>query len=183
MGRILVRIHFKIVYRKGSENARADAISRRADHEKDQDLPEYYPLLVNDQEGNLQGVRQLNITLRIGPSKHWKAQLQDWKEDSTILQGSPRAQRNGNTWLYNNKSYIPTKHRARLLQEFHSEQTYGYQGVTKTYERLRRYFDYPGIKKDVQNIIKKCEVCNRSKGSTHKPYGLLKPLPIPTKPC
>jgi len=38
------------------------------------------------------------------------------------------------------------------------------------------------MKKDVQNYVASCGICCRSKIRRHKPYVLLQPLPIPTKP-
>jgi hypothetical protein len=34
----------------------------------------------------------------------------------------------------------------------------------------------------VKDYVKSCTVCTSTKKSKHKPYGLLKPLPIPTRP-
>lgn len=38
------------------------------------------------------------------------------------------------------------------------------------------------MKSDIQTYKKQCEVCQRAKGENTKPFGLLQPLPIPTRP-
>jgi hypothetical protein len=36
--------------------------------------------------------------------------------------------------------------------------------------------------KTVKDYVTTCDICSRSKASHHRPYGLLRPLPIPKKP-
>ena len=38
------------------------------------------------------------------------------------------------------------------------------------------------MKKFIEHYIKSCDICSRSKPRRHLPYGLLKPLPIPSSP-
>ena len=38
------------------------------------------------------------------------------------------------------------------------------------------------MKNDVQNYIKSCITCGKSKVRKHKPYGKIQPLPVPSKP-
>ncbi|GBG87996.1 hypothetical protein CBR_g46367 [Chara braunii] len=58
----------------------------------------------------------------------------------------------------------------------------GHFGFEKTYGSLLRQFDWPGMKGFAQNFIAECQVCQRVKFHRHKPYGLLRPLPIPDGP-
>ncbi|GBG89355.1 hypothetical protein CBR_g49065 [Chara braunii] len=55
-------------------------------------------------------------------------------------------------------------------------------GSEKTYGSLLQQFDWPGIKGSAQKFIVECQVCQRIKVHRHKPYGLLRPLPIPDGP-
>ncbi|GBG75331.1 hypothetical protein CBR_g19964 [Chara braunii] len=55
----------------------------------------------------------------------------------------------------------------------------GHFGFEKTYGSLLQQFDWPGMKGSAQKFIAECQVCQRTKVRRHKPYGLLKPLPIP----
>ncbi|GBG41130.1 hypothetical protein CBR_g73994 [Chara braunii] len=43
-------------------------------------------------------------------------------------------------------------------------------------------FDWPGMKGSAQKFIVECQVCQGTKVHRHKPYGLLRPLPIPDGP-
>ncbi|GBG66570.1 hypothetical protein CBR_g64842 [Chara braunii] len=58
----------------------------------------------------------------------------------------------------------------------------GHFGFEKTYGSLLQQFDWPGIKGSAQKFIVECKVCQRIKVHRHKPYGLLRPLPIPNGP-
>ena len=56
---------------------------------------------------------------------------------------------------------------------------FGHQGFTKTYRTIRERFSWKGLKEDVLQHIRECEVCQRNKGEMSHPASLLQPLPIP----
>ncbi|GBG78411.1 hypothetical protein CBR_g26439 [Chara braunii] len=58
----------------------------------------------------------------------------------------------------------------------------GHFGFEKTYGSLLQQFDWPGMKGSAQKFIVECQVCQGTKVHRHKPYGLLRPLPIPNGP-
>ncbi|GBG91350.1 hypothetical protein CBR_g52236, partial [Chara braunii] len=58
----------------------------------------------------------------------------------------------------------------------------GHFGFEKTYGSFLQQFDWPGMKGSAQKFIVECQVCQRTKVHRHKPYGLLRPLPIPDGP-
>ena len=77
---------------------------------------------------------------------------------------------------------VPSSLKARILKSFHDTPTSGHQGVDRTLEKLKRYYWWPNMSKDVHNYVLSCEICSWSKIRRHKPYGKIQPLPIPTKP-
>ncbi|MCH83674.1 hypothetical protein A2U01_0004500 [Trifolium medium] len=48
-----------------------------------------------------------------------------------------------------------------------------------TLARLSATFYWPGMYKDVKQLVNTCAVCQHNKYSTQSPYGLLQPLPLP----
>jgi hypothetical protein len=66
-----------------------------------------------------------------------------------------------------------------VLSELHATPTVGHSGFTKTYDRVKRYFFWDGMKQDICNFVVECEVCQRNKGETIKSLGTLQPLSIP----
>ncbi|KAK3882385.1 hypothetical protein Pcinc_013251 [Petrolisthes cinctipes] len=59
---------------------------------------------------------------------------------------------------------VPRALRAELLQEVHAGLTSGHQGVKKTLSRLRRCFYWIGMRKDVEEWCRACDVCSAKKG-------------------
>ena len=54
---------------------------------------------------------------------------------------------------------VPTTLRPKILESFHSSTTAAHLGVTKTLEKLRTRFYWPGHKKDVSVFVSSCLVC------------------------
>jgi hypothetical protein len=72
--------------------------------------------------------------------------------------------------------------RLRVLQGKHAHQSAGHQGFRKTLELVKQEFYWPGLRNMVEEYCWTCETCPRNKSARHKPYGLLKQLPIPDRP-
>ena len=68
-----------------------------------------------------------------------------------------------------------------ILQESHDIPISGHLGIDKTYQTVRNSYIWRGLKKDVHDFITSCDQCQRNKGTNKHPYGLLQPLPIPTR--
>ncbi|CAJ2503379.1 Uu.00g107730.m01.CDS01, partial [Anthostomella pinea] len=153
----LSEFNFQIIYIKGTENVRADILSRRSDQE--QKVPkEVRALLKADEHGNL----TINATHQIEIQDEWTTTFK-------------------NAATTNGKIEIPEQHRTEFVRQFHEHLTHGYQGIFKTKECLRRRYEFPGLTKTVKEVIKECNICNKAKAARHKPYGLLKPTEIPDR--
>ncbi|GKC22079.1 ty3-gypsy retrotransposon protein [Tanacetum coccineum] len=71
--------------------------------------------------------------------------------------------------------------RLKLLNEFHSTTIGGHSGITTTIKRISGSFSWPRLRKDVTRFIQECTICQQTKYSRQKPYGLLQALPIPNQ--
>jgi transposase InsO family protein len=58
----------------------------------------------------------------------------------------------------------------------------GHSGDDATYQRIKRLFAWKGLKAQVKDFIRQCDVCQHAKHSHSPPAGLLQPLPIPSGP-
>ena len=67
----------------------------------------------------------------------------------------------------------------KILQASHDSPLAGHQGFTKTYRAIRERFSWKGLKEDVLQHVRECDICQRNKGEMSHPAGLLQPLPIP----
>ncbi|KAK8934390.1 hypothetical protein KSP39_PZI015066 [Platanthera zijinensis] len=66
-----------------------------------------------------------------------------------------------------------------MMHEFHSSSTGGHTGVLQTLQRARANVFWPGMRRDIQQIVRQCEICQRQKYETTSPAGLLVPIEIP----
>ena len=53
------------------------------------------------------------------------------------------------------------------------------KGCPKRWNSSQRDYWWPSIKVDTRDYIRRCDSCQRNKGSHEKPAGLLQPLPVP----
>ncbi|XP_011699787.1 PREDICTED: uncharacterized protein LOC105457055 [Wasmannia auropunctata] len=51
----------------------------------------------------------------------------------------------------------------QILHEYHDAPLGGHQGVTRSLNRIRLTHEWPGITRDVENYISKCEFCQKNK--------------------
>lgn len=80
----------------------------------------------------------------------------------------------GRIWL----GKFEDAHQAALLA-LHASGVGGHSGITATYNRIKKLFYWPGMKKDVQKYVASCEVCQQAKPEHCKSPGKLQPLPVP----
>jgi len=69
--------------------------------------------------------------------------------------------------------------RELLIREVHAGSLAGHFGEDMTLIMLREHYYWPGMEKDIQDIIRRCSTCEIAK-SHSLPQGLYMPLPIPT---
>jgi hypothetical protein len=156
----IMRFMPDIKYVKGSDNVVADALSRRAD------LAAFTISTVSS--SLLQAVKLANV---------------DDPTAQQLLQQGTLVERDGLLYTVDSsKLYVPHECRDRVLTECHCTPYSGHLGFKKTYEQICRYFWWNAISTTVRAFCRACLVCQRTKGSSALPYGLLKPLPVPTSP-
>jgi hypothetical protein len=177
---LLASYNFQIHYQKGTDNGRADALSRRADHrEGPEAVP--YSILRKCPDGTLEYNHQIQVNSLTIVDDEWEKGLREsYKEDkmaSTILAKPPRESRitvQDGIILVEGLIYVPQSLRRGIFEKYHNARTMGHQGTDRTLERMQRTYYFPNMRKYVEDRIRKCDPCNRNKAARHKPYGLLK---------
>ncbi|EXV01030.1 reverse transcriptase domain protein [Metarhizium robertsii] len=178
----LSEFDYEIIHRKGSENGRADALSRRSDY--DTGVPTATgQLLELNKDGNFQQ-RQLNAILKVQDEDPVYKKIQQWAKKKVRYADTPEEclTEPGTIPKYHGKTWIPPELQEECIKEMHEHPVYGHQGIRKTLDKIRRQYDFSGIKKMVEKVVNECIQCGKSKASRHKPYGELQPLPVPTRP-
>ena len=79
--------------------------------------------------------------------------------------------------------YVPRNYEIRtaILDAAHGIEGM-HQGVKKTLEVVERNYYWPKLQHDVEDFVRSCEICARSKKSTQQPLELLNPIKPPTQP-
>lgn len=72
--------------------------------------------------------------------------------------------------------------RTKILALAHDSCLSGHPGRDKTFDLVSRQFTWPTLRTDVASFVAECATCQRTKPTRRKPAGLLKPLPIPSRP-
>ena len=76
---------------------------------------------------------------------------------------------------------VPSKFRHFILNLAHHESSSGHFGINKTFEKISRYFYWPGVRRDIKDFCKTCDLCQRV-GKTPLKVVPLKPIKIEGEP-
>jgi len=101
----------------------------------------------------------------------------DKQSDSWTLDPDGLLRNSGQIYVLDSRSL-----RLRVLQYSHDHPLAGHFGQTKTLHQVRMHYYWPRLPVFVKDYCKSCTIFSCAKPVHHKPYGLLKQLPIPAKP-
>jgi len=162
----------KLVHIPGTKNVLADALSRRPDLCPEDDdnkdvvlLPDH--LFVNLIDQGLQkqisesddmdydAAAAIKGLLERGP-KEIRHDLDDWKIED--YEGR-------NILFYKGKNYIPKNDELRrgILQRYHDHGTAGHPGELQTFNAVREYYWWPGMRTFVKKYVQGCGTCQQYK--------------------
>ena len=188
---ILSDFNFKIIFRAGKANTKADALTRMpGSHPEDDDerirqqhqtilTPDRVQILANsmDEDGSTFD--------RIVQANERDELCQEFRKalatNVTVHDGIKlRNCRNVNGVLYmKNRLWVPESQQVKLLQEVHDQPASGHPGKNRTIELIKRFYYWPRLEGTVGRYIRNCDPCQRSKAPRDKTNGLLVPLPVP----
>jgi hypothetical protein len=164
----LMDLNYQIQYKKGINNAVADALSR-CEHENEVNaISECVPAWITKlQEGYVDNPKdkQLFTELSISAADQKGFTL----EDGVI-------KFKGRVWVGNN-----TLAQQHIMEALHDSGIGGHSGVIATYSRIKALVAWPHMKASVQEYVQKCSICQQAKSEHIRTPGLLQPLPVPTQ--
>uniref|UniRef100_A0A8C6L3L3 Gypsy retrotransposon integrase-like protein 1 n=1 Tax=Nothobranchius furzeri TaxID=105023 RepID=A0A8C6L3L3_NOTFU len=149
------RFNFMISFRPGTKNVKPDALSRQYSSDREPEPATILP------PSCIIGSITWDIKDKV---------LEAQKTEPDPGNGPP------------NQIFVPSTVRASVIQWAHTAKFSLHPGVGRTVSLIRRFFWWPSLFKDVRSYINACHVCARNKSSNQPPYGLLNPLPIPSRP-
>ncbi len=145
-GPCFTRFHFTITYRPGSQNPKADALSRlHAPDQPSESEPILPPALIVIPI-------QWELTERIRDTTCTEPALQEGLEG---------------------KTYVPSSQRLTLLGSVHKVPCSGHPGSQRTLSLLQARYWWPSMTEDVIRYVRSCSVCAMSKSPHHLPAGKL----------
>ena len=180
---MLANFDFKIVYKPGSTNQVADALSR-------------HPVAENETKSEFIaaiGIAEPKLSPRILEQIKYDAQQDESYQDviKAIEENNPKFKNKfilKDDLLYfldkqNTRLYIPNNREliTMSITEHHDVSYAGHFGITKTYQSLKKMFYWPQMRTDVYKYVISCNACQRNKSATQAPAGLLQSLPIPNE--
>jgi hypothetical protein len=153
----LLGLQFRILYRQGSENRVADALSRRPN--LDQDAPKL----------------QLNATSVSSVIPSWLNQVLKGYEQDTSAQELLSKLATGEKIDHYTLTQGIIRFKGRILlgmnqeiqqlvmSELHESTIGGHSGFPVTYRRIKSNFAWPGMKQHVWEFVRTCQICQQAK--------------------
>ena len=86
------------------------------------------------------------------------------------------------TICYGNVNIPPEELRTQIISENHESKIGGHKGINKTYRRIRERYMWPGLKDQVTEFVRKCDICQKQKivrAKIHEPM-LITDTPLDT---
>uniref|UniRef100_A0A8C1U5W3 Gypsy retrotransposon integrase-like protein 1 n=1 Tax=Cyprinus carpio TaxID=7962 RepID=A0A8C1U5W3_CYPCA len=150
------RFEFSISYRPGSRNVKPDALSRLFDSS----------VAPPSQEAVIPPARVVGAMIW-GIERLVKRAL----AHSFVPRGCPR-----------HLLFVPVSARRAVLQWGHSSKLAAHPGVRGTIALVKQRFWWPSRERDVRRFVAACAICAQTKSGHSPPAGLLRPLPVPSRP-
>ncbi len=124
--------------------------------------------------------RQNAVTLRIDNRDLEKRVKLESAKNSVTQDIIENIENNANFEIINeiltfqNLIYVSTRCRQKMIDDHHKSMIHEHQDSNKTIERISRIYYFSKMRKQIEDIIRKCDVCVRTKHNQHKLYELLK---------
>jgi hypothetical protein len=204
----LQEYNFKIIYRKGTGNGKADALSRCLEFtaqeggttsmEKKPLLgPEFWTeigvLHLEEKEDYKEivlaefSVVKLTSTMKEHREKEVK---EDGEYQKILCKVTIRKQNVDERFgidedrmlVWKGRLYVPNGFRKKVMEQEHDSRVAGHFRRDRTLELFTRNFYCPKLEDDVRKYCNKCNCCQQTKSPRSATHGLLHPLELPSSP-
>ncbi|UYV60291.1 K02A2.6-like, partial [Cordylochernes scorpioides] len=177
----LLEYNVTVVYKSGRKHQDADCLSQNplqleseeAYNDEDDDIPSITALTCFESEQR----KDPKISKLIEETERFGAESKGYE----MLKGT-LYKKNFDPLGNQHLLVIPKHLRLELLKSLHDAPMAGHLGFSKTYERVKNKYFWPGLLRDIRKYVAHCKECQRKKQSTQKPPGLLKAIPPATSP-
>ena len=207
----LSEYYFQIMYRTGTSNVKADALTRRDDEIAAQNgIKQEYRTraFLSQDQVDPQVLKDLGINISAIDPAALEGEIAPLQESMALIDRLLQANReapsldalraqalnsegDGNftleegLLLYNDRLVVPLGDQnltTELIKEAHTQVSTAHLGRDKTYHLLRPRYYWKNMLSDVERYIRNCNTCRRYHVPRDKTPGLLHPLPAPHRP-
>ena len=152
----------EIHHLQGKENGRADALSRREDHDTGEHDNENVVVLPD----------------RLFVRTTW---VQDAQQDEDTIRrwvDPHRLKKIDGRWTKDNREVVTgsLEERRAIVRSRHDPPTYGHPGITRTVDFVERSYWWPGLRRDVAEYVRGCGECQRHKVNNRPTKAPLQPI-------
>lgn len=185
----LSELNFKIVFRPGSKNKRADVLTRRSGDlsiEEEESTPKTIlgpeKFEISALESKFASELKKKFDLDLFGQSIVSALDKKLKRHQHVDLATCKMNEEGLLEV-NGLVYVPDdlELQQSIISSRHSHPAAGHPGQAATFELISRDFWWPGIRKTIARYIRNCETCQRIKPVRHAPYGYLKSLEVPQR--
>lgn len=200
----LAEYHFKIIYRKGTQNGKPDALSRRPEYRpQGGDGAELQPIhrVLKPENVDMGSLSERAVvsaaTLKQKTAVSFAKALldkvkatgrkdqvyMDRLRDAEAKAEGPDTVSDG-VLFYKGRLYVPDDKglKQHIASSEHDVKSAGHFGMDKTHELLARNFYWPKMDEWVADYVSSCPTCQKTKARRHAKYGKLAPLEVPYAP-
>ncbi|UYV78619.1 hypothetical protein LAZ67_16002183, partial [Cordylochernes scorpioides] len=161
-----------VVHKSGRKHQDADCLSR-SPLNCSEDIEEDIPCIVGLQNFGREQMKDPDLTKIADKIQQETSNKSFIKINDTLHKKNNDPM--GREWLL----VVPRHLRPEILRNLHDSPTSGHLGFTKTYDRIRKKFYWPGMYRNVRKYVAHCPDCQRRKRQPQLPPGLLQPIPVP----
>ncbi|UYV63976.1 hypothetical protein LAZ67_2006231, partial [Cordylochernes scorpioides] len=161
-----------VVHKSGRKHQDADCLSR-SPLNCSEDIEEDIPCIVALQNFTREQMKDPDLTKIADKIQQETSNKSFIKINDTLHKKNYDPM--GREWLL----VVPRHLRPEILRNLHDYPTSGHLGFTKTYDRIRKKFYWPGMYRNVRKYVAHCPDCQRRKRQPQLPPGLLQPIPVP----
>jgi transposase InsO family protein len=167
---MLAEYHFEIEHVRGTDNARADALSRKEELQGNEKVSG--ALLREDTDGRIRYNHPQLSGTHEAPVSSWTQRIQEAQSEDP----------DSEDYANREATYIPRNIAKEFVENFHQGLTQGHNGATALVRRLGKEYIVHGVHALARQVTRECPDCQRNKFTRHKPYGLLQPVETPSGP-
>jgi hypothetical protein len=93
----------------------------------------------------------------------WRLKLEEYEYNIVYKRGSSNTNADALSKIHVAETTPTEQEKLKIFQEMHMKPAGGHLGMNETYEKIKLFTAWPGMKQEIENDIKKYKICQKSK--------------------